>query len=481
METRDISVGPYYFLPGNHNVQMCVTSYVNLRPDTYEKDNKLDARTFTPFCDYYLPITVDFDPYSYFQSIKKQLKFVDIERITLSMVLNTVYLNGISHSNLPDCLRFDIFIEFDNSKGDGKMCVDLTIKETPQTCDGEEDFHSQVIASAIILDSSILLFSLVSIFLALSRLQCANTLRKDIIAYFEKERQEKQEQKDHIEKEQEHKQLTFCEQFGLFCDMWDVLVIILSTLAIAGITIKLILENKRGTRSLEWFDNCAIILGTASFLSWISMVRYMNMNKDCNILIETIKIAVFPRIFYFVVCVAFLFIGFTFCGWLVLGPYNIKYRDYSTTSQTLFALANGDDIYKTFSNVDSRRTIMWTYNQIFLYIYVAVFIIVVLNVAIAIINDAYEEIKEIYKKKDKGLPVSKIDEFLLGEPKLEKDDIPMNESFFCRNIFCCCQKRENAEVVEVIANARVQKHGQRPTEYSRVPPCGHSSYVGTPP
>ncbi len=434
IETEQISVGPYYFPARDYNMTMCVTRYVNLRPFPYEPNNPLD----------------DSDVYSFLHRKMNRLNFTSIARISLSMVLNTIYLNGISKSNLPDCLKFDIQIVFDNTKGDGRMCVDLNIKETPQACNGKADFCKQAIPNIVLLDVPILLFSFVSIILALSRLQHANTLRKDTNAYMEKAGTKEEDG----ERGRNNKKLTICEQFGMFCDIWDIIVIIMSILAIAGITIKLLLENKRGARSLEWFDNCAIILGTASFLSWISMVRYMNMKKDCNILIETIKIAVFPRIFYFMVCVAFLFIGFTFCGWLVLGPYNIKYKDYSTASQTLFALANGDDVYTTFSNVDSDQATMWTYNQIFLYMYVAVFLIVVLNVAIAIINDSYEEIKQIYEKRDRGEPVNKIEKFLMEDPQLGRDDAPLDESCFCWNIFCCWQNKENTPVVRVNPDER---------------------------
>ncbi len=451
IETEKISVGPYYFPSTDYNMTMCVTSYVNLRAYPYKPHNPLDASTTEPVCYTDLPVRVEFDILSYLQRKKKHLSFTNTAQISLSMVLNTVYLNGISKSNLPDCLKFDIAIIFDNSKGDGRMCVDLNIKEKPEPCNGKADFCYSAIVNVVLLDFPILVFSISSIILAINRLKHANKLRKDVNAYF------KQEQKG--------RKLSKFEQFGMFCDIWDTIVIIMSFLAIASIIVKLILEHRRGSRTFNMFDNCAIILGTASFLSWISMVRYMNMRKECNFLIETIKIAVFPRIFYFILCVAFLLIGFTFCGWLVLGPYNVKYKDYSTASQTLFALANGDDVYTTFSQVDGNETMMWWYNQIFLYLYVAVFLIVVLNVAIAIFNDACEDVKKIYELKEEGLPVNKIEEFLLEEPTVGKVDVTLSESSCCWDLLCCCcPNREKQSARTAVEIASGHGDGQIPNE-----------------
>ncbi len=437
-------MGPYYYPPKDYNMTMCVTSYVNLRPFPYKPNNPLDTRTLPPEC--YTDLPAHLDIVSYFKSKRKHLQFTSIARITLSMTLNTVYLNGVSKSNLPDCLKFHINIVFDNSKGDGRMCVDLNIKGTPQTCNGKAEFSSQDIIEVVLLYFPILLCSVISVIIAILRLRHSNNLRREVSTA--------------LEKKEEGKRLSISEQFSIFCDMWDITVIIMSFLAVAGISLKLLLEHRRESRSTDCYNNCAIILGTAAFLAWTSMVRYMNFSKDGSILLETIKI-VFSRILCFLFCVAFMFVGFTFCGWLVLGPYNAKYKDYSTASDTLFALANGDDVYTTFENVDSHQTTMWTYNQVFLVIYVVIFLIVVLNVAIAIFNDGYEEIKKVYDKRDKGEPVNKIEEFLFEEPAVKKD---LNVCTF-KDIFYCCQERDdgvNPSIIKV--NQIEQRREQNPTE-----------------
>ena len=47
-------------------------------------------------------------------------------------------------------------------------------------------------------------------------------------------------------------------------------------------------------------------------------------------------------------CTGFVYAGYTFCGWLVFAPYHFKFTTLSSTSETLFSLVNGDDMFATF-------------------------------------------------------------------------------------------------------------------------------------
>ena len=46
----------------------------------------------------------------------------------------------------------------------------------------------------------------------------------------------------------------------------------------------------------------------------------------------------------------FLMYRFVFAGWLILGPYHIKFGSIMSTSECLFSLINGDDMFATFSS-----------------------------------------------------------------------------------------------------------------------------------
>ena len=106
----------------------------------------------------------------------------------------------------------------------------------------------------------------------------------------------------------------------------------------------------------------------------------------------------------FAICTAFVYAGYTFCGWLVFAPYHFKFQTLSSTSETLFSLVNGDDMFATFSMMSAKDGLVHTFSRIYLYTFVMLFIYVVLSLFIAIIMDTYEMIKAYY---DEGFPQSR--------------------------------------------------------------------------
>lgn len=94
----------------------------------------------------------------------------------------------------------------------------------------------------------------------------------------------------------------------------------------------------------------------------------------------------------------FLISGFAFCGWVILGPFHIKFRSLSTTSECLFALINGDDLFATFSMLGTDSPIIWYFSRAYVYVFIFLFIYVVLSLFIAIIMDSYETIKDYYSQ-----------------------------------------------------------------------------------
>ncbi|KAA3676055.1 uncharacterized protein DEA37_0003168 [Paragonimus westermani] len=88
------------------------------------------------------------------------------------------------------------------------------------------------------------------------------------------------------------------------------------------------------------------------------------------------------------------------CGWVVLGPYNLKFRTFVSTLECLFSLINGDDMFVTFSVIGERSAWgIFLFSRLFLYVFITLFIYVVLNLFITIIFEAYEEVKE---RRDTG-------------------------------------------------------------------------------
>ena len=82
-----------------------------------------------------------------------------------------------------------------------------------------------------------------------------------------------------------------------------------------------------------------------------------------------------------------------------LVSYNIYYsvvfqfKSLSTTSECLYSLINGDDMFVTFSATMSKNMVVWYFSRIYLYIFISLFIYAVLNLFTGVILDTYETIK----------------------------------------------------------------------------------------
>ena len=71
------------------------------------------------------------------------------------------------------------------------------------------------------------------------------------------------------------------------------------------------------------WDICSVLLGTGNLFVWFGVLRYLGFFRTYNMLIITLKKA-FPSVLRFLLCALLIYAGFTFCGWLIFGPYHSK-------------------------------------------------------------------------------------------------------------------------------------------------------------
>jgi len=93
-------------------------------------------------------------------------------------------------------------------------------------------------------------------------------------------------------------------------------------------------------------------------------------------------------------CAMVLYFGFLIAGWVIIGPYSLKFRTLGKSSEALFSLLNGDDMFATFFTINDSNMTIKLFGTIYIYVFVSLFIYVVLSLFIAIIMDAYEIVKE---------------------------------------------------------------------------------------
>ena len=136
-------------------------------------------------------------------------------------------------------------------------------------------------------------------------------------------------------------------------------------------------------------DLTSIVVGLAAFGQWCGLLRFLSYLDKYNMLLITLRLSL-PSVFRFVICTGILYIAFLLCGWLVLGPYHPKFRDPFVTSECLFSLINGDDMFATYKGMSSASQAAYVFSKVYLYVFIALFIYVVLSVFISLISDTYE-------------------------------------------------------------------------------------------
>lgn len=365
-----------------------------------------DGRT-EEFCtDLDLPsIYPEGDPrwrnFSFRHYLEKQNLSISFERLIqgrLMFNIRTIFLKTMASYHYPDCYRFRITVSYDNSEHDGQIVIVLMSTSEKLLCVNSDESSFGRSFSYIVRQ---VLNCFVVIICILSLVLCARCLLKGRTL---------QKQTELLFKKQHQKPLSAHEKME-FIDMWYCMMVVNDILIIAGSILKACIEQR--TVESDQYTTCAILLGSGNLLVWAGVLRYLGFFHKYNILILTLKQAL-PNVLRFMLCCVLLYCGFCFCGWIVLGPYHLKFRSLSSTSECLFAMMNGDDLFATFAITDTNSTLIWWFSRIYLYLFISMFIYVVISLFISVIMDSYETVKDYYLN---GSPMTRIQMFIADCPE----------------------------------------------------------------
>lgn len=302
----------------------------------------------------------------------------------------------------PDCYQFDVTMLFDNSDHDGQMLLSLDAEPIRLHCQGD----TEVIIStaqyesflATLVNLCVILICLISFALCTRALYRAVLLRQTTVAFFRD-----------TYAGQELSREGRCE----FVNFWYVMIIGNDVLLVIGSAMKEQIE--RSDFTTDRWNVCSVLLGLGNMLVWFGVLRYLGFFKAYNVVILTLKQSA-PKIMRFLFAALLIYAGFVFCGWLVLGPYHFKFRSLSVTSECLFAMINGDELFPTFETLATKSLMLWWFCRIYLYSFLCLYIYVVLSLFISVIMDAYDTVK-IYHRD--GFPLNDLRRFM-GPTDLEE-------------------------------------------------------------
>ncbi|RTG81979.1 mucolipin 3 [Schistosoma bovis] len=122
------------------------------------------------------------------------------------------------------------------------------------------------------------------------------------------------------------------------------------------------------------YEPLTYLMGIGALLVWIGILYYVGFSYDNSLLIRTISRSI-PGLLRFCVCALILFFAFSLCGWVVLGPYNLKFRTFMSTVECLYSLINGDDMFVTFTIINQNAPFgIYLFSRLFLYLFITLFI-----------------------------------------------------------------------------------------------------------
>nr|NVI71393.1 transient receptor potential cation channel, mucolipin ortholog [Cucujiformia] len=271
----------------------------------------------------------EFNSKSYFEG--QDIKFSALVKATLDFSLKTVNFKSAGRISPPNCYQFDITILFDNEDHDGQMILTLDAEPIRLNCKGDVEYVTGNEINSLL--RSVLNY-LVIFICALSFVLCGRAIWRA---------QQLKTITDKYFKRNFDRPLSNSDRKKFF-NLWYVMIIVNDVLIIVGSSIQEQIEKEEFT-SDQW-NICSVFLGLGNLLVWFGVLRYLGFFKTYNVVILTLEKAA-PQVMRFLLCAILIYSGFTFCGWLVLGPYHLKFKSLSTTSECLFSLINGDDMFAT--------------------------------------------------------------------------------------------------------------------------------------
>lgn len=396
----DEAIGDYSYTEEDNSMapgQFCFRHFKQCRIFGFNESYSINSKVLKTCID--INITKNeaqnFSAEEFFQENNILIDFSSFLDGSLSFGIKTVNLNSAGPMAPPDCFRFNVSLIFDYKIHDGRIKIFLDLETFRLHCNGNTDFEGNASLESLIhsiVNCFVIVACLLSGYLCIRSVYRAQCLRRKTVQFFN---------------ERYNKEVSFKGQCE-FLSLWYVTMIISDFVIIIGSALKEKIEKNEFSGD-EW-NTCSVILGVGNFLIWFCILRYLCFFKTYNVIILTLKVAA-PSLFRFMVCVCLIYAGFTFCGWLVLGPYHMKFRTLSGTSECLFALINGDDVFGTFSTLEPTKSkLIWWFCRFYLYVFISLFIYVVLSLFVSVILDAYEAIKN----HERGFPKTDIQEFIEG-------------------------------------------------------------------
>jgi hypothetical protein len=162
---------------------------------------------------------------------------------------------------------------------------------------------------------------------------------------------------------------------------------ILGDLALAASSVIFLAKVNSDQKNVAYERLAWVFLGLGTFSSYVGCLTFLTHLRHFNVLILSMRRAL-PRVARYILSVAPIFLGYNLLGVALFSRCSDRFTNMETTSFTLFSLLNGDEIRAAFESV-STCPYPPVFSQTFVYTFCMLFIAIVLNTLIFMVEDAY--------------------------------------------------------------------------------------------
>eukprot|EP01063_Lacrimia_lanifica_P022652 TRINITY_DN30189_c0_g1_i1.p1 TRINITY_DN30189_c0_g1~~TRINITY_DN30189_c0_g1_i1.p1 ORF type:complete len:632 (+),score=171.78 TRINITY_DN30189_c0_g1_i1:72-1967(+) len=149
------------------------------------------------------------------------------------------------------------------------------------------------------------------------------------------------------------------------------------------------------TSSVPW----AVLITRSTFngigvlLVWVVVLSHLENQPRFYLLIKTLFRGT-PKAFRFIAGCFPIMVGYATMGTVVFGGYTDSFSTLDGSFVTLFCVMNGDMIDDTFAATFFEGSLyLMVFSRLYIYSYIALFIYAILNILLAILEDAYFQVK----------------------------------------------------------------------------------------
>ncbi|GBG28775.1 Mucolipin-2 [Hondaea fermentalgiana] len=166
-----------------------------------------------------------------------------------------------------------------------------------------------------------------------------------------------------------------------FFNFWFVLASLAAVLNSGQAIARLVRSN--GLAPVSTGEKFAAGLGCG--LIWVNSVSFLAHKSQYLTIVLTLNRAL-PRVARFLMGVVPILLAYALFGMIFFGDHAERFGSFGMSMITLFSVLNGDVIRETFMDIVSAYPVM---TQIYLYTFISLFMYVVLNVFIAIVEESF--------------------------------------------------------------------------------------------